>query len=602
MNGENKQLNTLRTLILKSQSEQLTAAETAQLNDLAHANGGSQEAAALIDQLCALSDSGAMDSLPMTELLADALGSPTPLKTEQSSADASPQFEVHVAKSIDRKKYGVLALLVSHLLVAAAVWGLLQTERLESHSESVDDITYGLPPQFVSNATPQSSLEVQSGNTAEPQISPQLVSTIACVWRPSGDSIPAVGQSIDTGDELNLLEGIAELRVAEGTAAEAVVRIEAPANLYIRLDGQLGLLHGSMTAKSLGTGREAVTIGTPFGTVYLDGQSSIGLASDNSGSEIHLFNGRALVELESGQMDSSANEIRMESGEAMRVSSRSSSGYHVVKFGASEANFVSARSLGFDPLNLDAAYISAIAASAPCIYWRFEEVKGDSTSYIENLGSAAGMDALVVGTPGWRQYGDNRVAEMGMSTSSAFRALKPWPEKPLHEYTIEMWVKPLLFHHGEVLCLHAVQPLDDGRYPHTMMLETTAQHYFSHRLSDSPANRFRFVHRQLSSVDPISATSMFSENEYRSRVWQHVVTQKKGDQQLLWIDGKLSAAQPNSQPLTDGVQVLIGQVYPTSVYRRFVGQIDEVAIYDRCLTPEELREHIKAANRVPAIR
>jgi hypothetical protein len=50
-------------------------------------------------------------------------------------------------------------------------------------------------------------------------------------------------------------------------------------------------------------------------------------------------------------------------------------------------------------------------------------------------------------------------------------------------------------------------------------------------------------------------------------------------------------------PLSGKVQILVGQVYPDSVDRRFVGQIDEVAIYDRCLTPNELRKHIKAAGR-----
>ena len=160
-----------------------------------------------------------------------------------------------------------------------------------------------------------------------------------------------------------------------------------------------------------------------------------------------------------------------------------------------------------------------------------------------------------------------------------------------------MWVKPQLFHHGEVICLHDRKELEDGRYQHTMMLEATAQHYFTHRLKDSLPNRFRFVHRALGTGKPISATSLFSGQQYQARVWQHVVAQMKDNRQMLWIDGQLSAERENPSPLNKNVQILVGQVYPSSSYRRFVGQIDEIAIYDRCVPPEELRNHIKAAGR-----
>jgi hypothetical protein len=319
------------------------------------------------------------------------------------------------------------------------------------------------------------------------------------------------------------------------------------------------------------------------------------MVSGYSESEVHVFHGQ--VSVEPNQTASGTNEINLEEGEAVRISARSEGGFSIVKFEASEDNFASARSPGFDSLNLGEEYVRAVAESQPSIYWRFEELKGEYPGFVENQGSAPGMNANVVGNPGWRQYGDNRVVELGVSASSAFRALEPWPQEPLDEYAIEMWVKPLLFHHGEVICLHAGEPLEDGRYAHTMMLESVAQHFFTHRLSGLPENRFRFVHRKLRSNEPIQATSLFAEHEYQARVWQHVVAQKKGDRQMLFIDGQLSAEQSNPALLTGNVQILVGQVYPNSVYRRFVGQIDEVAIYERCLSPKELRGHIRAAGR-----
>ncbi len=129
------------------------------------------------------------------------------------------------------------------------------------------------------------------------------------------------------------------------------------------------------------------------------------------------------------------------------------------------------------------------------------------------------------------------------------------------------------------------------------MLEVVARHYFTHRLKDHPPNRYRFVHRELESTETIWATNLFASEPYQARIWQHVVVQKKGDRQLLWVNGELSAERENGAPLSTGVQILVGQVYPDSTYRSFIGQIDEIAIYDRCLSPEELHSHLRAAGR-----
>ncbi|MGB7344044.1 MAG: LamG-like jellyroll fold domain-containing protein [Pirellulaceae bacterium] len=589
MNPENQRFLDLRSLILKSQCDALSDSEIVQLNELIQSDGGSEEAAALIDQLCALTDSRSLDSLPMAKVLSEAfehraaagavsrasnvsVASNLSEKTSALTDSYSGQTD-SVPSTLVSKLPWLVAIAASYLVVASLAWSIAKSS---PEIERVMPIAQDSPDRSESDSV-------------------QLVSMTACVWRPSGDAVPTLGKSLQSGEVLSLLEGIAELRVGEEARSEALVRLEGPASVHIRPDGQLGLLHGSMTMKSLGTGSETVIVDTPIGLVLIDGQSSIGLVSNGSESEVHLFAGLALVKPH--QALSAANNIHLENGEAVRISSKPGEELTVVKFEATEANFVSARSPGFDPLSLGDAYVSAIAESQPNIYWRFEELKGEAPHYVENHGSTPGMNAVVVGNPLWRQYGSNRVAELGVSTSSAFRALEPWPENPLEEYTIEMWVKPQLYHHGEVLCLHAIDALEDGRYPHTMMLEMTAQHYFTHRLSDSPANRFRFVHRALRSNEPISATSLFSEREYQARVWQHVVTQKKGSRQMLWIDGQLSAEHSNPAPLTDKVQILVGQVYPDSVYRRFVGQIDEVAIYDRCLTPMEMRKHIRAAGR-----
>jgi hypothetical protein len=56
------------------------------------------------------------------------------------------------------------------------------------------------------------------------------------------------------------------------------------------------------------------------------------------------------------------------------------------------------------------------------------------------------------------------------------------------------------------------------------------------------------------------------------------------------------------------LHVLMGQLYPKDAHDRevmqarlFVGQLDEVALYDRALTKQEIREHFHLARPEPAV-
>jgi hypothetical protein len=604
MSSETTKLDALRTLILKSQCESLSDLEIVELNELLQLPSAAKEAAALLDQLCAFTDSGSLDSLPMSELLSEARLHQRDnyvVPYDDRSAEARLGTPVDAASDAnstgDRigtngKGYWLLALAASHVLVAGLAWSLSQRQSVPLTERSPAERSLSERAKPLAIGADESGVALVSKTT-----SPQLVSMTACVWRPSGNDVPVLGGLIRRGEVLNLVEGIAEIRIGEETPGEALIRIEGPAGIFIHDDGLLELRHGSLTAKTLGIGSGKVTVKMPFGVIALDGQSSAGFASRDLVDEVHSFGGRALVK-HAKATTTSAN-IVLEEGDAVRFSTKPDDDFEIVRFEASLTSFASARSNGFDPLEIGEKYVDAVMESKPNIYWRFEELSGDDTlQYVPNQGSEPNMNARIVGEPGWRQYGGNRVAELGTSAiSSAFRATEPWPKAPLDEYTIELWVKPQLYHHGEVICLHDAEALNDGRYPHTMMLESIAQHFFTHKLKNLEPNRFRFVHRTLRSSEPIAATSLLSRQQYQARIWQHVVAQKSENRQLLWVDGRLAAETTNLAPLSENVQILVGQVYPTSAYRRFVGQVDEIAIYDRCLTPQEFRKHIHAAGR-----
>jgi len=565
----NDQLDDLRTLILKSRSESLSEAEIDQLNNLVSTKEGGEESAKLIDQLCAFTDSGTMESLPIEEILCEAFSKEAIEKLPER--EAPPQ---NTATPCDGKSsidaYWLVGLAASHLFVATLVW-------------------------WAAKSTQEASITPIAGETIFLQSPPQLVSMTACVWRDLDEAKLVLGEPLQSGEELNLVEGIAELRTSEGTSNEALVRIEGPSSVLVRNDSLIELREGILTAESLGIGSRSFTLDTPFGEVSLDDQSSIGVISRSGMNEVHLFWGRATVECKNVNVKNL--QLRLDEGEAVRFLTERGKPLELVRFEASQDDFVSTRSSGFDPLNLNQQYVNTILQSKPNIYWRFEEVRGTDPLVVVNEGSDPNMDAVLIGDLDWRQYGGNRVADLGQSeTASAFQASAPWPSTPLDEYTIEMWIKPRLFHEGDFFCLVDPNQLENRRRAHGMLLETLAQHWNFEQEELRP-NRIRFVHRTPPSNRPFTGSNLISKSAYSARTWQHIAAQKQGDQLRLWLDGELVATASDPTPLHPNMQILIGQIYPTEIFRRFVGQIDEVAIYERCLPPEELHEHIIAAGR-----
>ncbi|TWU51721.1 LamG domain-containing protein [Rubripirellula reticaptiva] len=573
MSPEANNLQDLRFLILKLLSEPLSDAEIEKLNALIQSDGGANEAAALIDQLCAFTDSGNLDSMAMAEVLSEAMAYESPTGTLSRSSARNETLSCDLDDPLDRPSVGwmkspwLLALVASNLLIASLVWSSAK--------------------QWLAQRPP--------AEIGVPAISPQLVSMTACIWSSSSESDPTVGSSIKHGENLELMEGIAEIRIGEGTPGEALVRLEGPAGIFIRGDGQLELRHGILTAKSLGTGSGNMMVDGPIGEVSIDGQSSIGLVSNGMQSELHVFTGRALVK---PLAVSTSHELCLVDGEAVRFSPQPNGDHLAIMFEASLSSFVSARSSAFDPLNLDKKYAETVLESKPSVYWRFEEISGEPPYHVANEGSADNMDAVLIGEPGWRQYGENQVCELGrLGSSSGFHSSGLWPAKPLDQYTIEMWVKPELYHHGELLCMHERVQEEDGRYPHTVILETLAQHW-KNDLEGLRPNTLRFVHRTPASGVVLEGSNVVASRPYKVRVWQHIAAVKKGERISVWLDGRLTAEHSDVSVLNNNMQIVIGQLYLSRAERRFVGQIDEVAIYDRSLSPKELRSHIKAAGRL----
>ncbi|SMP64329.1 Concanavalin A-like lectin/glucanases superfamily protein [Neorhodopirellula lusitana] len=603
MNADSQEHFELRRLILESQSRELTDAERKQLNDLVLAPGGAAEAAGLFDLFSALEEVIPATKLRASQLVAS-LANPSSATSATTALSGKAETRDGLAKSTLRTQrtvqdwrgvsLWVLAttaaiLVLSHLSIGVLSWSLAQRD---SGSLSASGASPGSPAGesvVGDSSVPGSSVQPQLSDRRSPAKS-YLVSATACMWIQSSQPKPKVGQTLQSGQKLELVEGIAEL--ASGRNGNDRVRIEGPAVASLRPDGQISLRSGALTAQVADNSREALVIDTPMGPVKASSGAAIGIVASPDLMEVHAFRGRVAVS--HGDTVTQRSSIEIAAGEAVRLTVDAEGEMDVVYDDASASVFSSVRSMRFDPLSIDSSYSNLVLASDPAIYWRFEELAEGSPKRIANQGSLGDFDAIVQGDVRWQQYASNRVAEFGASDeTSAIVSAKKWPAKELDDYTIELWMKPSCYHHGEVLCLTSENSERNNGYDHGLLLEVGARHWSS--LRHLNPNRVRCVHRNPLSNDVKAGTTLLSRDRYKVRSWQHWVMRKSGETINLIVDGELADADRDSRGLPPNMNIVIGQLYPDLQQRPFIGQIDEVAIYERALSDQELKQHYRAA-------
>ncbi len=588
----------IETLVLVVDAGESTDDERHRLADLlAKYPDASRVVAELLDQQAALADAGRsvqrrtpMLQLPRLRPTADAPSATTVDAQKKNSTatqnDLASRYRPFKAdkgskpRSLWRFAPAIAAsLLLTHLAAAGLGWFAMQRD-----GDRVGQVatTGGISP-------------AESRDDPPPAMTaPQLVAMTGCVWEPSEGLEPSVGQSLDRGQVLNLQEGIAVLEIGrEGGSSNAKLRIDGPAQLLVRDDGLLEFSFGTLTADVRDFEDEFVIV-TSEGRVALTNNASFGIVAASERSEVHIFAGKATV-LPSWA-DHRGPIAQLHAGEAVAILSGQSGEPSVTRFEASPVSFVSSRSMAADELDFSGAYHSAILRAKPAVYWRFEE--GDTV--VKNEGDRVGLDGFVGGTVTWHHSENNRAIEFGLSEISGLVVSRDvWPSEPLDNYSIEFWAKPSHFHLGTMVSLVGELTLA-AQSPVSMLVEIGGP---TIRDSDYVApNGIRFLHQDPMSLDPTTRTSCQSISSYSVRKWQHFVARCEAKQLELFVDGKVVASGHSSAPLPEGTRVLVGQLYPTidrgpqgTAYRPYVGQIDELSLYERALSVEEIRRHCELA-------
>ena len=166
-----------------------------------------------------------------------------------------------------------------------------------------------------------------------------------------------------------------------------------------------------------------------------------------------------------------------------------------------------------------------------------------------------------------------------------------------NDYSLEAWVKPTYFHHGALISLIQWSPTESPLDRHRLHLELVGPcpgvPNSILRSAEVHPGRVRFIHQ---------TSECYSDSPYRARAWQHIAAVRNGSVMHLYADGKVVATAEDSTELGGGMRVLMGQLFPRNPYmkdevsaRLFVGELDEVALYDRALGDEEIQKHVQLA-------
>ncbi|MCC7475628.1 MAG: LamG domain-containing protein [Pirellulales bacterium] len=359
------------------------------------------------------------------------------------------------------------------------------------------------------------------------------------------------------------------------------------------------LQFGRMTA-AFRSDDDEFTLDTPLGRVVVSGHASVGIVAAADEVELHTFSGAARFEYWLTDVERAPNRVSVEPGMSTHARVASGGGLSIEHGKARENHFAAKRDSVDSHLVISDKYVRKILQAKPLGYWRFESDEG---GVIRNE-AADRLHCRIIGDAiRLRSAGGNRTAEFGATAGSGYLFSEDVVEGIGDSYTTEVWIKPSYYHHAIIFSL--VEPHDSSFMQHQFLMELCGPGPGAPatRIWDEHPKQIRFLHRGINRDEP---SQCYSQGPYVLGKWQHVAVVKDAEEVRSYVDGEFVASVKDTFPLGDRLHVLMGQLYPKDssgrevwLARLFVGQLDEVAFYDRALTAEEINQHYHAVRPEP---
>jgi hypothetical protein len=437
-----------------------------------------------------------------------------------------------------------------------------------------------------------------------PPVSPQEGAKLATAikvddvrWAEGNGATLGEGSVVSPG-RLRLLCGRLTLAFFSGVS----LSIEGPADVELRGPDSVFCHHGKLRVRIsrgaegftvLAAGHEIVDLGTEFAFNLEPGGKS----------RVMVFEGEAAVSMldKDGRSVRSALLGRHKSVEVDPDAGR------IQDVPAQPEAFIPLGQFVPAPLELDADYAKTVLAAKPWGYWRFESLEGRCVP-----NEVAGGPALKAqgGVRLEQSPGGNRWAYYRLGDhAQAFEMDGEWAPPRAGGYAIEVWVQadlpsPSAF--GQTALVGLIAKDDMKASNHIAYLELAGR---GRRFPHEPC-AVRFLDRWPAAMT--GGTDVFSRRTVVPSLWHHVVGQKSGDTLELYVDGEQVGTSPAKADVqapedaaTTACHLLVGRLKrfsrppDMSEIRPFEGRLDELAVYNHPLSPDEISRHARLRTAGP---
>jgi hypothetical protein len=411
-----------------------------------------------------------------------------------------------------------------------------------------------------------------------------VVRSAGARWESGNGRDPVEGDLLPKG-RLRVREGRMILSMLNGVT----VVVEGPADFELLSIDRIACNSGKLRAR-VPEGAEGFVISGP-GSAVVDLGTEFGVNVKSDGkSRGKVFEG----EVEAAVLGSFGtlrhSQVVKKENEAFEIDP----GSGLIGPLTGQEDFVAPSNLIPPPLALVPGYRDLVLESRPRCYWRFESAPGG-----EIPNEVPGRPPLLVTGPIRlaETSTNNRCAVFGPGQHDQYlRMDELWKPEKSSGYAIELWFLSETIGHTALASM--VAPKDSTH--HLALVELTS----ANRLTLFRPASVRFLYRWPTGRG--GGDNMFSGDIYVPYRWHHLVAQVAGDRMELYLDGVSQASQSiASSGSTAPCQLILGRLttllqsnnlHHTGYRRPFVGLMDEVALYDRPLTAEEVRSHYRLAS------
>ncbi len=391
--------------------------------------------------------------------------------------------------------------------------------------------------------------------------------------RPTGTDDPdwlRTGQRLRPGT-LTIPDGEVQLDFVNG----AQILIQGPASLKIHSALAATLLEGKAATRVPDSARGFV-LNAPGAAVVDLGTEFVVNVDKEGRSDILVTDGEVEVSL-LGQDGNTVKSERLRDQQAVRVMQENAS-LESTSMSSADELFIPQRATPELVVNRD--YVEAVKADKPLAYWRFEQIQN---SVVPNEMGENHPAFLRSQEPTPSIQIANGIATFQSSKQprhlSVEAGLPGWNRD---SFSIELWACPQRLHHGAMIDI-----LNEDWTGDLNTIEIAMQTQLIHR-----PGALRFFHRHPPGQNAKSGINLFDHDTCTPGQWSHVVASKTPDSLTMYVNGKkVSSIEGKTGSDNDLYQISIGQMDKDSLHRQYEGALDEIALYNYALTPEQVQKH-----------